>query len=78
MEIKVGMYVRSLAGHDKDKVYVAVDVKDDFVYVADGKNKLLSNPKKKKIKHVQKINLFAGSYDTDEKISRALDMYENR
>ena len=39
----VGMMARSLAGHDKGKVYM----------VLDGKIRTLDHPKKKRIKHVQ-------------------------
>ena len=33
----VGMMARSLAGHDKGKVYMILDVKEPFVYLVDGK-----------------------------------------
>lgn len=33
----VGMMARSLAGHDKGKVYMVLDVKEPFVYLVDGK-----------------------------------------
>ena len=31
----VGMMARSLAGHDKGKVYMVLDVKEPFVYLLD-------------------------------------------
>ena len=49
----VGMMARSLAGHDKGKVYMVLDVKEPFVYLVDGKIRSLDHPKKKRIKHVQ-------------------------
>ena len=49
----VGMMARSLAGHDKGKVYMVLDVKEPFVYLVDGKIRTLDHPKKKRIKHVQ-------------------------
>ena len=49
----VGMMARSLAGHDKGKVYMILDVKEPFVYLVDGKLRTLDHPKKKRIKHVQ-------------------------
>jgi len=52
-EIKRGMIVKSLAGHDKTKLYVILDVKAEYVYLTDGKLKTVDNPKKKRIKHVQ-------------------------
>ena len=46
---------KSLAGHDKDKVYVIVGLDEQFTYLADGERKPLQSPKKKKKKHVQLI-----------------------
>ena len=46
---------KSLAGHDKDCVYVVVNEDDSCVYLADGKGKTLEKPKKKNKRHVQLI-----------------------
>ena len=35
-EYKAGMLARSKAGHDREKVYVIIDVDDTYVYLADG------------------------------------------
>ena len=48
-----GFYCLSKAGHDKDQIYVVVKKDDKAVYVADGKYKTVSNPKKKNPKHVK-------------------------
>ena len=48
----VGMMARSLAGHDKGKVYIVLDVKDPIEYLLDGKIRTLDDPRKKRIKHV--------------------------
>ena len=53
--IEKGMLAKSKAGHDKDKVYVICDVDDTYVYLVDGRIRLLDNPKRKKRKHVQII-----------------------
>ena len=50
-----GMLAKSLAGHDKDKVYVIMDLDDTYVYLADGKLRTLDKQKKKKKIHVQLI-----------------------
>ena len=42
------MLAKSKAGHDIKKVYVVVREEDEFLYLANGTTKLLSNPKKKK------------------------------
>ena len=39
----VGMMARSLAGHDKGKVYMVLDVKEPFVYLVDGKIRTLDH-----------------------------------
>lgn len=43
----VGMMARSLAGHDKGKVYMVLDVKEPFVYLVDGKIRTGSSEKEK-------------------------------
>lgn len=53
--IEKGMLAKSRAGHDKGHVYVIYDVDETYVYLVDGKNRMRSNPKRKKIKHVQII-----------------------
>ena len=52
---EIGMLARSKAGHDKDHVYVILQTDEAYVYLADGSNRKLENPKKKKKKHVQTI-----------------------
>ncbi|MBQ4283451.1 MAG: KOW domain-containing RNA-binding protein [Lachnospira sp.] len=54
-EIK-GCFATSLAGHDKGQMYIITEADDKYVYVCDGKNKLIDTPKKKKRKHIQLIN----------------------
>lgn len=51
-----GYIVKSLKGHDTDRVYVvASKVNEDFVLVVDGKYRKLDNPKLKRIKHLEVI-----------------------
>ena len=52
MEAKIGMIVRSMAGRDKGKFMAVVSMENGFVYLADGKERKLSSPKKKNAKHV--------------------------
>ncbi len=47
----------SLCGHDKDKYYVILHEEDGYAYLCDGKCKTLVNPKKKKLKHIKKLDL---------------------
>ncbi|MCH1984241.1 KOW domain-containing RNA-binding protein [Ruminococcus sp. OA3] len=48
-----GMFARSLAGHDKGRLYIILCTDEEYVYLADGKNRLLDTPKKKRKRHVQ-------------------------
>ena len=52
-EISQGMFARSLAGHDAGKLYMIWRAEEDLLYLIDGKNRTIENPKKKKRKHVQ-------------------------
>ena len=52
-KISPGSIVISLAGHDKgDYAIVIASVGDEYVFIADGKRRKLSGPKRKKIKHL--------------------------
>lgn len=51
--IKAGGIVISGAGHDCGRAMLVVSVEGNVVYVADGKERKLTSPKKKNIKHVR-------------------------
>jgi len=53
MEYSIGMFARSLAGHDKGKLYLINEIDNEYVYLVDGKIRTIENPKKKKKKHIQ-------------------------
>lgn len=46
---------KSIAGHDKTEVYVVIREDGDAVYLANGKKRTVTSPKRKKLKHVQLI-----------------------
>ncbi|HHW21770.1 MAG TPA: RNA-binding protein [Clostridiaceae bacterium] len=53
MDTIIGRYVRSKAGRDKDRVMIIIGILDSqHVLVADGMLRTVSNPKKKKLKHL--------------------------
>ena len=52
---ETGMLAKSLAGHDKGRIYVIINIEETHIYLADGENRTLNNLKKKKKKHVQLI-----------------------
>ena len=86
-EFEAGMLAVSKAGHDKGRLYVVVKADQEFVYLADGKNRSVSSPKKKKRKHIQ-INYYIPEtlekvLETeqkleDEQIKKAIKEYKNQ
>ena len=66
---------KSLAGHDKDSIYLVIDEADGMVFLCDGVRRKLSNPKKKKLRHVQLTKkAFEGNL-SDEAIREFLRAY---
>ena len=55
-EVVKGSVVVATAGKEKNQLFVVVDVKENFVFLADGKRLKLIKPKKKSVKHVQKAS----------------------
>ncbi len=80
-------FAKSLCGHDRDSIYAIINEDSEYVYLVDGRLKKTDKPKKKKIKHVQRIkNLPAqvdeilGSdiyHDDDTRIKNAIKAYNN-
>lgn len=60
LELSAGDIVYSLAGRDKDKVFIVLEVLDEhFALLADGDLRRVQKPKKKKIKHLKKTIITA-------------------
>jgi len=53
MEAAAGMIVISAAGHDKGRLFLVTGADGGFAYLADGKERRLSAPKKKNLKHIR-------------------------
>lgn len=51
-----GFVVIATAGKEKNQLFVVVDQKENYVFLADGKRLKLKKPKKKSAKHVQKAS----------------------
>ncbi len=68
VEMKRGMVVKSLAGHDKTQVYVIMNADAEYVYLADGKIRTVDRLKRKKKKHVQPTNYIDELIDKSERI----------
>jgi len=60
LELSAGDIVYSLAGRDKDKIFIVLEVLDEnFAHLADGDLRRVQKAKKKKIKHLKKTNVKA-------------------
>ena len=55
-EYVIGQLVFSKSGHDKGGLFIIVNIEGEYLYLADGKVRTIEKPKKKKVKHVQKVN----------------------
>ena len=47
--------VISTAGHDQGQLFYVVNMDEQFLYLANGKDRDLESPKRKKRRHVQKV-----------------------
>lgn len=65
--VNIGEFTKSIAGHDKDNLFVIIKIEDEYVYLVDGKSRTMESPKKKKMKHIQPI------HEIDNAIKEKLD-----
>lgn len=86
-ECKIGEFAKSKAGHDKNQIFVIINIEGEYVYLVDGKTRCLGKAKKKKIKHIQVINetdeelqkkIISNNTLINEDIKRAIKCYKQR
>ncbi|MDE5767770.1 MAG: KOW domain-containing RNA-binding protein [Oscillospiraceae bacterium] len=53
MKLQTGMIVRAIAGKEQDQFLLVTRQDGNFVYLADGKHRKLTQPKRKNPKHVR-------------------------
>ena len=53
--INISDVVISTAGHDQGELFYVVSMDEQFLYLANGKDRSLDRPKRKKRRHVQKV-----------------------
>ena len=82
MSIKPGDFVIATSGKDMGKCFVVLSVENQFVYLCNGKNRKVSNPKKKKIKHIEiavqateKVCRIQTDGLTDKAVRRAISQF---
>jgi hypothetical protein len=77
-------FAKSLSGHDRDQIYLIKEKDEKYVYLVNGTTKMLADPKKKSIKHIQLIKhiptevqeVLSGRV-TDLEIKRAVKLYKS-
>lgn len=88
-DLKIGSVVLSTQGRDKGMYFVVVklDLKRDYVYLADGGMRKLNAPKKKNLKHVSNsgtmlaniaVKLEAGAKVFDSEVKSALRQFNQQ
>jgi large subunit ribosomal protein L14e len=60
MELVMGTVVRSKAGRDKGDLFVILRLEGEYAYIANGELRKVDQPKKKKLKHIQRTNYVSG------------------
>lgn len=75
MNITEKTVVKSIAGHDKNKLYCVISLNKDFALLVNGKTKKMRNPKRKKLKHLETVQAQTVSnevFQSDKRIRRLL------
>ena len=54
-DINISDVVISTAGRDKDDLFYVIGMDETYLFLANGKDRTLDKPKRKKRKHVQKV-----------------------
>lgn len=79
VDIKVGSAVKALAGREKNRLFVAVAVNGGFADICDGRERRLSKPKRKNVKHISPTGeMIDVSELTDRKLRRLIADLEEK
>lgn len=77
-------FAKSLSGHDRNQIYLIKEKDEKFVYLVNGTTRTLCNPKKKSVKHIQRIKCIPTEVQevlsdrvTDLEIKRAVKLYKS-
>ena len=54
-DLQIADVVQSTAGRDKDKWFYVLDLDETYLYLVNGKDRTMKNPKRKKRKHAAKV-----------------------
>ena len=70
--------VKSLAGHDRGRLYIIIEETEDSLFLTDGRLRPMEKPKRKKKKHVQVIlKKIEDEEFTDENIRTFIRKYQS-
>ena len=78
--LNVGAIVESISGREKGEIFLIISAEDDFVYLVNGINRTIENPKKKNKKHLHllcksEVNNLIMSELTDAQVKNFLSNY---
>ena len=54
-DIQIADVVIATAGREKGKLFYVIDVDEDYLILVNGKDRTLERPKRKKLRHVDKV-----------------------
>ena len=75
MKIEKGRVVKAAAGRDKGSYFVITEMEENYVFIADGKRRKLSLPKRKNLKHLRFTDNVIELNMTDKKLRNVLSRY---
>lgn len=77
MELKVGMIVKSIAGHDSGRFYVILEIEGNRAKIADGKLRKIEKPKSKNFVHLARSRVVVDleKFKTDKSLRVLLHKY---
>lgn len=84
IEMKPAMAVVSKAGRDKGELFLILRMEGEYAYIVDGQLRKVDKPKKKKLKHLQRIDYISefisakldnGDRVTNSEVRKALAQY---
>lgn len=86
-EVSRSDIAKSLAGHDKGNLFYVLKIEDGYAFLVDGKLRRLSDPKRKKLKHLAFVSegdppvadkIRRGDLVSDKEIRKALAIFKAR
>ncbi|MCL1819233.1 MAG: KOW domain-containing RNA-binding protein [Oscillospiraceae bacterium] len=73
-----GNVVIPIAGREKGRLHIVLDIDNEFALIADGKRRRVEKPKRKKIKHMEVAEgYFSENAKTNKEIRRVLAIIKN-